>query len=180
MTTVAPRASRTQPTIPLGRRTRRTILVAHIVSAASWIGIDVVVAILIATSFLTDSAQTQAVAYQVLGMIAVWPMFIAGATCLLTGVLLGLGTKYGLVRTWWVTIKLCLNIALTTLVLLALRPGVNDLGDYGRGVLAGESPNPVDTSTLGFPPSVSLTMLTVAVVLSVFKPWGRIRRRPAR
>ena len=32
------------------------------------------------------------------------------------------------------------------------------------------------TPTMGFPPAVSLTALTVAVVLSVVKPWGRIRR----
>ena len=34
-------------------------------------------------------------------------------------------------------------------------------------------PNP----TLFFPPAVSLTALTVATVLAVAKPWGRIRPR---
>ena len=176
MSTVQTRRARVSATMPLGRRPRRAVLVTHILSASAWIGIDVVVAILVATSFIADDTQTQAVAYQALGMVAVWPMFIAGVCCLVTGVLLGLGTKYGLLRMWWVTIKLCLNIALATLILLALRPGVNDLGEYGRGVLAGEAPSPVDTSGMGFPPIVSLTALSVAVLLSVFKPWGRIRQ----
>ena len=180
MSTVVPHASKTalqnRPTMPLGRRLRRTVLVTHIVSASAWIGIDVVVAILVATSFVADNAQTEAVAYQALGIIAVWPMFVAGTACLATGILLGIGTKYGLVRMWWVAIKLCVNVVLATVILVVLRPGINELAAHGRDVLAGASPKPVDTSTLVFPPSVSLTALTVAVVLSVFKPWGRIRK----
>ena len=180
MATVVPHTSKTArrsgPTMPLGRRLRRTVLVTHIISASAWIGIDVVVAILVATSFVSNDAQTQAVAYQALGIVAVWPMFVAGAACLVTGILLGIGTKYGLVRMWWVAIKLCLNVVLATVILAVLRPGLNELGAYGRDVLAGASPNPVDTSSLVFPPTVSLTALTVAVVLSVFKPWGRIRK----
>lgn len=159
----------------MGRRTRRAVLVTHILAASAWIGIDVVVAILVVTSMLSDSGQTQAVAYTGLGMVAVWPMFIAGVACLCSGLLLGLGTKYGLVRYWWVAIKLCLNVILTTLVVVALRPGVDDLASYGDAVLGGESPAAVDTSQMMFPPAVSLTALTIAVVLAVFKPWGRIR-----
>lgn len=163
-------------TFRLGRRTRRAVLVTHIVSASAWIGIDVVVAILAVTSMTTDSAQTRAVAYQALGIVAVWPMFLAGVGSLLSGLLLGLGTKYGLVRYWWVAIKLCLNIVLTTLILVALRPGIDELSAYGRAVLRGGTPAGVDTGQLLFPPAVSMTALTIAVVLSVFKPWGRLRR----
>lgn len=164
-------------TFRLGRRTRRAVLVTHIVSASAWIGIDVVVAILVATSMMTDDAQTQAVAYQTLGIVAVWPMFLAGLGCLVSGLLLGLGTKYGLLRYWWVAVKLCLNIVLTTLVLVALRPGIDELAEFGRLTLGGGTPDPVDTSQLVFPPSVSLSALTIAVALSVFKPWGRLRER---
>lgn len=159
----------------LRRRTRRAVLVTHIVSAGAWIGIDVVVAILTVTSMATGDPQTRAVAYRALGIVAVWPMFAAGLSCLVSGAVLGLGTKYGLVGYWWVAAKLCLNIVLTTLVLVALRPGVDELAEFGRVTLAGGTPDPVDTGQLVFPPSVSLTALTVAVVLSVFKPWGRVR-----
>lgn len=163
-------------TVQLGRRLRRTMLVTHIVAAGAWIGIDVVVAIMVAVSAFTDDAQTQAVAYRTLGMVAVWPTLIAGLVCLASGVVLGLGTKYGLVRFWWVAIKLCLNIVLSTLVLFALRPGVNELSEFGRATLSGESPAPVNATDMAFPPIVSLTALTIAIVLSVFKPWGRIRK----
>jgi hypothetical protein len=50
---------------------------------------------------------------------------------------------------------------------------------YGRDLAAGAEP-PAEVSSLFFPPAVSLTALTIATVLGVLKPWGRLRgRRPA-
>lgn len=46
---------------------------------------------------------------------------------------------------------------------------------YGRDLAAGTEAQS-EISSLFFPPAVSLTALTVATVLSVVKPWGRIRR----
>jgi hypothetical protein len=49
------------------------------------------------------------------------------------------------------------------------------VGAYGSAVAAGQDPAG-DVTTLFFPPAVSLTVLSLAVVLAVFKPWGRVRR----
>ena len=49
---------------------------------------------------------------------------------------------------------------------------------HGPWVSAGSAAggtSPIDVSFLFFPPAVSLTALTVATVLGVAKPWGRIR-----
>ena len=59
--------------------------------------------------------------------------------------LLGLGSKYGLVRYWWVAVKLFLNLLLTTLILVALQPGMPEIAEYGRSVSAGQ-PNGLDVS----------------------------------
>jgi hypothetical protein len=135
-------------------------------------------AVLVVTSAVTDDDRTRAVCYQALKLVTVWPMTVAGLACLVTGVVLGLGTLYGLLRYWWVAVKLVLNVVLTVLVLVALRPGVDEVADRGARLLDGEA---VATAIgdLAFPPIVSPTVLMVAVVLSVFKPWGRIRRRPS-
>ena len=45
-----------------------------------------------------------------------------GDARLLTGILLGLGSRYGLVRYWWVTVKLALNPVLSGLVLAVFKP----------------------------------------------------------
>lgn len=161
---------------PLGRRTRKTVLVVHIVSAGAWIGLDVVMAVAVFTAFTTDNRQTEAVAYQMLELFVLWPMFCCALVSLLTGLLLGMGTKYGLVRYWWVGAKLVINLLMCTLVLVALRPGVHSVAEQGREIAAG-SPIEVATSEMLYPPIVSPTLLLVATVLAVFKPWGRIRRR---
>jgi uncharacterized membrane protein len=162
----------------LGARTRKGVLVVHIVSAGVWIGIDVVMAVFIFTALLTDDDNTRALCYQALELFAVWPLLTIGLVCLASGVVLGLGTKYGLLRYWWVAIKLVLNIVLTALVLVALRPEVTEAAEQGRRFAAGE-PASLVMGNLIFPPIVSPTALLIAVVLAVFKPWGRIRKRPA-
>jgi hypothetical protein len=154
--------------------TRKAVLVTHILSAGTWFGMDIVMAVLVFTAFGTGSAETRAVSYQALELFAVWPMATAGLVCLASGVLLGLGGKYGLVRYWWVAIKLVLNVLLSTLVLIALRPGVQEAAEQARRLGDGGAlPAPGD---MLFPPIVSTSLLLAAFLLSVFKPWGRLRR----
>ena|SRR5215218_5305288 len=112
----------------LGARTRKGVLVVHIASAGAWIGIDVAMAVLVFTALLAKNDTTRALCFRALELFAVWPLLTTGLICLASGVVLGLGTKWGLVRYWWVAIKLALNMLLTTLVLVALRPGVMEAG----------------------------------------------------
>jgi hypothetical protein len=162
----------------LGAKTRKGFLVVHIVSAGAWIGIDVVMAVFVFTALGTDDDSIRALCYRALELFAVWPLLTTGLVCLASGVVLGLGTKYGLVRYWWVAIKLALNILLTTLVLVALRPGVIEMAEQGRRFAVGE-PASLAVGDLIFPPIVSTSALLIATVLAVFKPWGRIRKRQA-
>jgi hypothetical protein len=159
----------------LGARTRKSVLLVHIASAGAWLGIDVVMAVLVFTALLTDNSGTKALCFQALELVAVWPLLITGLVCLITGVILGLGSKYGLVRYWWVAVKLVLNLLLTGLVLVALAPEVAQAAERGRQFMEGQ-PATLTVGDLIFPPIVSPTALTVAMVLAVFKPWGRIRR----
>jgi hypothetical protein len=158
------------PTLRLGRRTRKAVLVAHIASSGAWIGLDVVMAVLVFTAIASGDEQRAALSYQALELFAIWPMFIAGAACLVTGLLLGIGTKFGLVRYWWVATKLVLNLVLST-----LRPGVHESADLARRLAAGEIAS-IPVGDIVFPPIVSPLALMVAVTLSVYKPWGRIRK----
>jgi hypothetical protein len=162
----------------LGTWTRKGFLVVHVASAGAWIGIDVVMAVFVFTALLADDDSTKALCYRALELFAVWPLLTTGLVCLASGIVLGLGTKYGLVRYWWVAIKLVLNIVLTALVLVALRPAVTEAAEQGRQFAAG-APASLAVGDLIFPPIVSPTALLIAVVLAVFKPWSRIRKRPA-
>jgi hypothetical protein len=158
----------------LSRRWHKATLVAHIVAAGAWIGVDVIVAVLVLAGRFGDDLALRSLAYQALAAFVVWPMLASGLASLATGVVLGLTTTWGLLRYWWVALKLALNLALCTLIVLVLRPGMDEVAGYGRELLTG-SPDPAAVSQLFFPPAVSLTTLTLATVLAVFKPWGRIR-----
>ena len=165
-----------RPEFRLGRRARRTTLLTHIAAAGAWLGLDVVLGVLVGTALLTGDGQRAAVALQSLGLFAVWPLVVVGLVCLVSGLLLGLGSTYGLVRYWWVAVKLVLNVTLVSLVLVLLRPVVGDSSEAARTALL-EGTAPPAVGDLVYPPVVSTTLVLVAMTLSVFKPWGAIRRR---
>lgn len=154
--------------------TRKLVLLLHIATAGTWLGIDIVLGILVLTALLSGDSLGAASAVASTGYFATWPLAVTGLLCLLTGVLLGLGSKYGLVRYWWVAVKLVINVVLVTLVLFLLIPSLGPLSadardSLGTGVF---SEVPFD---MAFPPIVSTTAVLLATTLSVFKPWGRVR-----
>jgi hypothetical protein len=165
--------------VRLSGRTRKAVLLLHVLAAGSWFGLDVAMAVLVFTAVGTDSDATRGFTLQALGLLTVWPMLAAAVLSLVTGVVLGLGSKYGLVRYWWVLLKLALNLVLATLVVTALRVGVDDAVEAGRAYAAGLSEEWPARSLL-FPPIVSPIALLVAFVLSFFKPWGRVRPTSSR
>jgi hypothetical protein len=172
-----PRAARpaTRATWPIGRITRKTTLLVHLLSGGAWIGIDVLVAVLVLAGMFARDTATRGLAYQALGTFVAWPMLVSGLVCLLSGLLLGLGTPYGLVRFWWVAVKLVINLLLCILILVLLMPSMPEVADHGASLTLGR-PAGTDLPRLFMPPAVSLTLLSFATLLGVFKPWGRIRR----
>ena len=160
----------------LSRRQRQAVLVLHIISAVGWIGVDFALLPLVLTGLTTDDGATAAAAYRAVAIFVPWTVPALSVLIVTTGVLLGLGTKWGLVRYWWVTTKLVISLILTTLVFVSLLPAVMGLevtaattGDEVRSALG-------DPTMFLYPPVVSSLMLATAVVLSVKKPWGRRSR----
>ena len=116
--------------------------------------------------------------YQAIQVFAVWALLPAGLTCLATGLVLGLSSRYGVLRNRWVAVKLLINIGLTTLVPVALRPAAASAAEYGRQLAAGQMPG--HPTSIFYPPIVSPIALLTAIVLAVYKPWGPIRWRRGR
>ncbi|WP_219905529.1 hypothetical protein [Actinopolyspora mortivallis] len=128
------------------------MLVTHIVSAGAWIGVDVVLAVLVFTAMFAGSVRVAAVSYQALEIFAVWSLLATGLVCLVSGVVLGLGTKYGLLRYWWVVVKLAVNLVFVVLVPLGLLPSVTAAAEYARGLEPGD-PVVFAVNSLAFPRS---------------------------
>jgi hypothetical protein len=149
----------------LGTRTRKGILVVHIVSAGVWIGIDVVMGVVIFTALLGDDA-TRALCYQALELFAGWPLVVTGLVCLASGVVLGLGTVYGLVRYWWVAIKLAITAVLTAVVFLVLELSL-------AAMATAESLTDAQRMRVVLASAGALALLVVNVVLGLSKPGWR-------
>jgi hypothetical protein len=139
--------------------------------------------IMVSVGLLGDSAGYLAVAirgatsndplianssYQTLRMFA----FVFGIplsfAALVTGVLLGLGTRWGVFRYPWVTTKLGLIVSVIGVGALVLNGGMNAMLS-GRGgaeaqLIAGAA--------------YDVVALAVATVLGVFKPGGQWSRKP--
>ncbi|MET8765238.1 hypothetical protein [Lentzea sp. NPDC004782] len=161
----------------LSGRTRKVVLLVHVLSAAAWLGIDLALGILVVLALSTSDTTTAGIAVQAVDLFAIWPMFGASVVCMISGVVLGVGSKYGLVKYWWVAIKLVMNVGMSLLIAFALRPGVREAARIGARLLAGD-PAAVIPSDLLHPVVVAPTLLLTAYILSVFKPWGRIRKSP--
>jgi hypothetical protein len=165
-----------RPSRRLGSRSHKAFLLLHIVSGAAWFGLDLALGILVVTALVTDDPHTAGFAIQAVDLFAIWPMFAASVLCLATGVVLGLGSKYGLLRYWWVAVKLGVNVLMSTLIVTALRPGIGEAASIGERLLTGDTSVSVPHNLL-FPVVLAPSLLLTAYLLSVFKPWGRIRRR---
>lgn len=171
---VGPRA-RTPRAPRLRGKHRKIWLLVHAASGLGWLGIDVVLAVLVFTGEFSRDPAVVAVSLQALRLFVLWTLVPVGILCLISGIVLGLGSKYGLLRYWWVAVKLVINLVLLALVLLVLPGAVDNAAEYGRAVADGAPPP--ELGNIFMPPIVSSTALVFAAVLSSFKPWGTIRRR---
>jgi hypothetical protein len=106
-------------------------------------------------------------------------MFTAAMISLATGLILGLGSKYGLIRYWWVAVKLALNVILSVLIVASLRGEVVAGAALGQQLALGADLD-WNFGNMLYPPIVSPTALTVAFGLAIFKPWGQIRQQRSR
>lgn len=152
---------------------RRLVLLAHLIAALGWLGVDVVLGVLTVTAFTSDDLDRVATSYRALEVFAVPLLLVFGLSALASGVLLSVASGWGLIRYWWVAVKLVLNVVLSGLVLILLEPTVGEAARQAAQV----DPSLLDRlgripTDLLFPPFVSGTALLVASLLGTVKPWG--------
>ena len=155
---------------------RKGVLVLHVISGICWMGVDIAVFILLMRARTSDDAALVVSGFNAIRMIVPVAVPPLSLSILITGVLLGLGTTWGLIRYWWVLVKLCLSLIMTLLVFVSLVPGVNALAKLDLSTLSADAVRASlgDAPTqLMYPPIVSFLMLGTATILSIYKPWRR-------
>jgi len=146
-----------------GRRTRNVVLTVHIVVSVGLLGDSAgFLAVAIRRAMSDDPAFVDA-SHDLLGTFALFFGIPLSFLALLTGIALGLGTPWGVLRHPWVVIKLGLIITVIVVGATILRPVLDDDGN-------------ADSAPLIAGAAYDVAALTVATALAVFKP-GRARRR---
>ncbi|MEV6169061.1 DUF2269 domain-containing protein [Streptomyces sp. NPDC051954] len=155
----------------LSRPARRASVVVHVVASASWLGLTLGLFALAVTAVTTGSAVTVEASVRAMQLFSDWLLLPVAFLTLLSGLLLSLGTPWGLARHRWVYIKFWLTLATIAATTFALRPGLSSTVD--AVVASGSVP---DTTDIVMGPIVSLTAYVFMTVISVLKPWGLTRR----
>lgn len=139
--------------------------------SVGWIGAaGAYLALAIAAAQSTDSALIRSawVGMELIGWSVLVP---ASVGTVLTGLVMSLGTSWGLLRHYWVVLSLSLTV-IATVVLVLHMPDVSDLEAQARRTDASDLEalgSDLSHSTLG------LILLLAILVLNVYKPRGLTR-----
>ncbi|MGW3007224.1 DUF2269 domain-containing protein [Streptomyces sp. NPDC001219] len=150
----------------LSRPARRAVLVLHLAVSVSWLGLTLGLLALGITGYTTGSPETATVAYRAMKIFSDWLVLPLAFGSLVSGLVLSLGTAWGLTLHRWVVVKFWLTLVTVLLSVFSLRPGINRLAAEA----AAGSPAP-DIS-LVIAPSVATATYLFLTALSVLKPWG--------
>jgi hypothetical protein len=150
------------------------LLTTHVATSVGLLGTDATVLLLAVEGARGSDPVAIYPAAQLIGALLLVPLALGA---LATGTTLGLLTPWGLLRHWWVAAKLALTTAGAVLALVVLTPTLSDLATASR---SGGAIPLGDRLELVRDSGAASVVLLVAVVLSVYKPFGRIRRSPAR
>ncbi len=155
-------------------RLRKLALTAHVMSSIGWFGAVAAFLVLAVAGLTSPDARLVRAAYLALGLttwFAVLPLALAS---LISGIVSSLGTKWGLVRHYWILLKLLATTLITVLLLVHMQ-----LVDLLASVAAKRITPRDDLSALGFQMAAygvaTLLVLLVLTALSVYKPQGMTR-----
>jgi hypothetical protein len=152
-------------------RVRKFALTVHLTFSIGWIGAVVAYLALGVAAVTSQEDRTVRAAWtamELIGWYAIVPLALAS---LVTGLVMALGTKWGLFRHYWVLFSFVLTIFASVILLLHM-PDVSYLADAAQEA-EGASLDALG-GDLGHP-GIGLVVLLVIQVLNMYKPPGMTR-----
>jgi len=147
---------------------RKLVLTVHLTCSVGWIGAVVAYLALGVAAVTSPDVETVRAAWTGMDVTGWWAIVPLAIAALITGLIMSLGTQWGLFRHYWVVFSLALTI-LCTVVLVLHMPTVTAMAKLARNV------DGADLRALGgdlFHPGVGLLVLLAIAVLNVYKPAG--------
>ena len=149
---------------------RKFALTVHITSSVGWMGAVIAYLVLDLTVVASQDAQTVRAAYVAMDLIvskAIVPLALAA---LLTGLIMSLGTKWGLFRHYWVLISLLLTV-LAVVVLLIETQTISRLTDIAANPTTSDGDLRALPGTLVHSVGGTVVLLVIQA-LNIYKPQG--------
>lgn len=147
---------------------RKLVLAAHLSVSVAWIGAAAAYLALGASAGTSDSPENIRAAWIAMELIGWYVIVPLAAAALATGVAMAAGTRWGLLRHYWVIFSLALT-TFAAVVLVLHMPTVSATAGDARTASGAE------LETLGGDvghPAIGLVVLVAVLVLNVYKPRG--------
>ena len=161
---------------------RRLLLTVHVTSSVGWMGAVCVFLALAGMGLTSQDAATVRAVYLAMEPAAWLTLVPFAFASLVTGVVVSVTTTWGLFRHYWVVFKLLIALFATFVLMIYMqtfRQMAVVAADPARDLAAIRNPSPLLHAVL------ALLILSVAVVLAIYKPqgitpYGRRRHRNGR
>jgi hypothetical protein len=155
-------------------RLRKFALTAHVTSSVGWLGTVAsfqALAIAALTSRELETVRGSYWAMELTGWYVIVPFCLAS---LVTGLVVSLGTPWGLFRHYWVLVKFLITV-IAALILFGFTQTLSSLGDLAADATLSMS----ELRNLNQSPALhsggGLLALLGTTILAVYKPWGMTR-----
>lgn len=148
---------------------RRFAFTTHITSSVGWVGAALAFLALAVIGFTSDDPVKVRGAYLLMAPAAWFVLVPLAHASLLSGIVLSLGTTWGLFRYYWVVLKLGITVFATVILLIYMgtfRQMAGVAADPVVDLAAVRNASPIVHATL------ALVLLIAATVLGVYKPFG--------
>ncbi|MGI8331352.1 hypothetical protein ACRYCC_15430 [Actinomadura scrupuli] len=161
-----------RPRFPqLRRRTRKVWLTLHVGVSVGWLGLSLAMAALAIAGAVIGDHPVRHGAYELMHVFDLTIVIPSVVLTLVSGLVLSLGTPWGLIRHRWVLLKLVISLIIP-ITATVQKTWIEQLQERTRDP-AGE------TGGVGLALTVTticyMLLLWTAVVLSIYKPGGRTR-----
>lgn len=152
------------------QRVRKFALTTHLTVSVGWVGAVAAYLALDVTTVTSQDVQTLRAAYLAMKVIAFYVIVPLAFASLLTGLVMALATRWGLVRHYWVLVSFLLTLA-AVVVLLVETQTVSQLASVAGDPTTSSAELRALPSTLLH--SVGgIVVLLMVLVLNVYKPQG--------
>ena len=154
---------------------RKLALTSHITFSVGWLGAVVVFLVFAITGLNTtdnELARAMFVSLETCTLFVIVPFCIAS---FLTGMVQAIGTKWGLIKHYWIIVKLLLTLFMTLLLFLHLKP-IETLSAAAANSSSFSAANESGAAMeLIKKAAAAIIGLITVVGISVYKPWGKTK-----